>query len=137
MGFVVGEPKFDAGVRDLPIPPFLMPMVRAHLAANISGGGEGLLFPSVTDHERHLAESTMTKWLYPARAEAGRSDLTFHDLRHTGARLAADAGALPKDLMLLLGHTSFAMAMRHQHTDDQRQAAIANALPGMALPDVG
>ena len=44
--FIIGTPKSDAGTRDVNIPPHLLPAVRAHLADNITGGRDGLLFPA-------------------------------------------------------------------------------------------
>ena len=50
--FIVGTPKSDAGVRDVSIPPHLLPLVKAHLADNITGGRDGLLFPAAGDPSR-------------------------------------------------------------------------------------
>jgi len=47
------------------------------------------LFPAAGDPTKHLATATLYKVFYKARDEAGRPDLRFHDLRHTGAVLAA------------------------------------------------
>ena len=47
---------------------------------------------------------------HAARDAAGRPDLRFHDLRHTGATLAAAAGATVAELMARIGHTTPAMA---------------------------
>jgi integrase len=46
-----------------------------------------------------MAPSTLYRVWYPARAAAGRPDLRFHDLRHTGATLAAASGATIRELM--------------------------------------
>ena len=44
---VVGSPKSSAGVRDVAIPPHLLPAVRDHLATFAEWGRDGLLFPAV------------------------------------------------------------------------------------------
>jgi integrase len=44
--FIVGPPKSDAGVRDVAIPPHLLPAVRAHLRDHTRPGKEALLFPA-------------------------------------------------------------------------------------------
>lgn len=67
-----------------------------------------------------------------ARAEAGRGDLRLHDMRHTGAVMAAQAGATTRELMDRLGHTTSEMAMRYQHVAEGRQAEIARRLSAMA-----
>jgi integrase len=131
--FVVGTPKSDAGTRDVAIPPHLIPTVKSHLASNITGGREGLLFPAAGDPTKHLAPATLYKVFYKARAEAGRPDLRFHDLRHTGAVLAASTGATLAELMARLGHSTAGAALRYQHAAKNRDKVIAEALSDMAL----
>lgn len=67
---IVGPPKTDAGIRDVAIPPHLIPMVKEHLSGTITGGRDGLLFPAA-DGVGHLAPSSLYKVFYPARAKAG------------------------------------------------------------------
>jgi len=131
--FVVGTPKSDAGTRDVNIPPHLLPAVKAHLRDTITGGQNGLLFPAV-DGKKHLGASTFYKPYYKARKAAGRPDLRFHDLRHTGAVLAASTGATLAELMARLGHTTPSAAMRYQHAAQDRDRAIAAALSALVLP---
>ncbi len=128
---VVSTPKSDAGTRDVAIPPHLLPMVREHLRTHISGGRDGLLFPAA-DGVSHLATSTLYKSFYKARKTAGRPDLRFHDLRHTGAVLAASTGATLAELMGRLGHSTPSAALRYQHAAEGRDAAIAKALSALA-----
>ncbi len=130
--FVVGTPKSDAGTRDVAIPPHLMPMVKAHLRTNITGGKDGLLFPAAGDPTRHLAPASLYRVFYKARDAAGRPDLTWHDLRHTGAVLAAQTGATLAELMGRLGHSTPQAALRYQHTAQGRDAQIAAALSKIA-----
>jgi len=127
-------PKTDAGIRDVAIPPHLMPKVKDHLSANITGGREGLLVPAA-DGVTHLAPSTLYGVYYPARAQAARPDLRFHDLRHTGAVLAASTGATLAELMARLGHSTAGAAMRYQHASQDRDQVIAAApvSPGAAV----
>ncbi|WP_190394128.1 tyrosine-type recombinase/integrase [Nocardiopsis quinghaiensis] len=129
--FVVKTPKSDAGDRDVAIPPHLLPMVRAHLLEHTAPGADGLLFPARTDPSGHLRQSSFAKVYYPARAKAGRPDLRFHDLRHTGATLAAQSGATLRELMSRLGHSSSQAAMNYQHAAGDRDAAIALRLSEM------
>src|SRR4029450_14006814 len=63
-----------------------------------------------------------------ARAAAGRPDLRFHDLRHTGAVLAASTGATLAELMSRLGHSTPGAALRYQHAATGADARIAKAL---------
>ena len=54
-----------------------------------------------------------------------------HELRHTGATLAAATGASTKELMRRLGHSSPAAALIYQHAADARDSEIARALDAM------
>ena len=107
---VIGTPKSEAGIRDVAIPPHLIPVLRQHVRDHAAFGRDGLLFPA--KHGGTLAPSTLYKSFYRARAAAGRPDLRWHDLRHTGAVLAAATGATLAELMGRLGHSTAAAAMR-------------------------
>ncbi len=126
--FVVKGPKSAAGVRDVAIPPVLLPLVREHLLAHAAPGPDGLLFSARSDPAAHLRQSSLAKVFYPARAAAGRPDLRFHDLRHTGAVLAAQTGATLAELMGRLGHSTAGAAMRYQHVASGRDAVIASRI---------
>ena len=128
---VIGKPKSDAGSRDVAIPPHLLPAVRTHLLA-VGAGKTGLLFPAAHDATTHMRPATLYKVYYPAREAAGRTDLRFHDLRHTGAVLAASTGATLAELMGRLGHSTPGAAMRYQHAAKGRDQQIAKALSVLA-----
>lgn len=127
---VVGKPKSDAGVREVAIPPHLLPMIKAHLAEHTQWGNDGLLFPSPQGIQ--LTTSTLYASFWPARKAAGRPDLRWHDLRHTGAVLAAQSGATLAELMARLGHSTPGAAMRYQHAAQGRDAIIAEKLSKLA-----
>lgn len=130
--FIVGPPKTDAGVRDVAIPPHLVPLVKDHLSDHTAPGMNALLFPAAADGNLHMAPSTLYKVYYPAREAAGRKDLRWHDLRHTGAVLAAQTGATLAELMGRLGHSTPGAAMRYQHAAADRDAEIARRLSELA-----
>lgn len=125
---VVGSPKSDAGSRDVAIPPHVLPAVREHLAAMPMTGRDALLFPAAGDPGKHMRPATLAKVFYPARDAAGRPDLRFHDLRHTGAVLATSTGASLAEVMARLGHSTPGAAMRYQHAARGRDAEIAALL---------
>lgn len=124
---VVGQPKSSAGVRDVAIPPHLIPVVRQHLADHVAWGKDALLFPAAQIGGQ-LGHGTFFKTWDKARKAAGRPDLRFHDLRHTGAVLAAQTGATLAELMGRLGHTTPGMAIRYQHVAQDRDTEIARRL---------
>ena len=87
----------------------------------------------------HLAGGYLTPgglydWYYPARRAAGRPDLRFHDLRHTGATLAAATGATIAELMRRLGHSTAQAAMRYQHATDDRDAGHCRSAVRSSTP---
>jgi integrase len=140
---IVGDPKSEAGKRTVAIPPHLLPLVREHLLQHAAKGRDGLLFtatlPSPGAHTRPPAKGDaymthdMLKRPYDrARVAAGRPDLRFHDLRHTGAVLAAQTGATLAELMARLGHSTPGAALRYQHAAAGRDAQIAAALSRIA-----
>lgn len=133
---VVKGPKSQAGKRTVSIPPHLLPMVKTHLRDHATVGRNALLFPSAGDPTEHMAPSTLYRVFYPAREAAGRPDLRFHDLRHTGATLAAATGATLAELMARLGHSTAGAAMRYQHAAQDRDRVIAEALSQMAAGSV-
>jgi integrase len=137
---IVGTPKSDAGTRDIAIPPHLMPLIKQHLKKHVGPGKDALLFPGVDGG--HLNPSTLygrkpTKknpgyGFYAAREAAGRADLRWHDLRHTGAVLAASTGATLAELMGRLGHSTPGAALRYQHAAQARDVEIAKRLSALA-----
>lgn len=83
-------------------------------------------------HGGPVASSSLYAVLYPAREKDGRPDLRFHDLRHTGATLAAATGATLVDHMARMGHSTSPAAHHHQHADQGRDVVLAAALSGFA-----
>ncbi|WP_425003861.1 tyrosine-type recombinase/integrase [Mycolicibacterium sp. S3B2] len=130
VGFKIEPPKSDAGVRDVAVPPHMMTALKNHMDKYVASQPNSLLFPA--DHGGHLAPATFYRWYYKARANANREDLRFHDLRHTGAVLAAQTGATLAELMARLGHSTPAAAMRYQHAAQGADRRIADLLSKIA-----
>jgi integrase len=133
-GHAITSPKSDAGVRDVNIPPHIIPLIEKHLAKHVARSRDSLLFPA--DHGGHLAPATLYRHWYKARAAAGRPDLRWHDLRHSGAVLAAVSGATLAELMARLGHSTPTAAMRYQHVAAGRGRELAAMISKLAANDV-
>ena len=129
-GYIVSTPKSDAGLRDVAVPPHIIPLIEAHLANYVGADRDSLIFPA--DNGGHLQPSTVQRHWYKARDKAGRPDLRFHDLRHSGATLAAATGASLAELMARLGHSTPQAAMRYQHAVAGRDREIAALLSKLA-----
>jgi integrase len=136
---IVGTPKSDAGTRDVAVPPHLIPILKTHIAEHAQFGRDGLLFPAkdggyLVPSSLYGRAPTGTRggWgFYAARVAAKRPDLRFHDLRHTGAVLAAATGATLAELMARLGHSTQGAALRYQHAAQDRDLEIARRLSAM------
>ena len=66
-----------------------------------------------------------------------RQDLRFHDLRHTGATLAAASGATLAELMQRLGHSTVSAALVYQHATQGSDKRIAERLSEIAKESAG
>ena len=128
--FIVGTPKTDAGTRDVAIPPHLMPTVRQHLAEHVERRA-GTPCSSRAKQGEHMAPASLYRVCTRPARPPDRRDLRWHDLRHTGAVLAAQTGATLAELMGRLGHTTPGAALRYQHAAQGRDAEIARRLSAL------
>ena len=132
-GVQIGDPKTDAGKRVVAIPGHIMPELRKHLA-RIPAEGDALLFPSAADQAVPIAQSSFYRHWDRARRAVGLDDFHFHDLRHTGATMAAQVGATIGELQHRLGHSTPGAAMRYQHATEERDKTIARDMSRAAQP---
>ncbi|MEA1797703.1 tyrosine-type recombinase/integrase [Rhodococcus qingshengii] len=128
----VDTPKTAAGVRTVAVPPHIRSAITAHLD-RIPKHPDALLFAA--DDGGHITDWEFRKPFKKAAAAIGKPDLRVHDLRHVGAVLAAQAGATTAELMLRIGHTTPAMAMRYQSVAAGRDAELAEKLSKMMVED--
>ena len=131
-GPVLGPPKTDAGTRRVAVPPNVAPVLEHHLSRHVGAKRDAWLFSgsdAMPAHPRTL-DHAWTK----ARAKAGREDVRFHDLRHSGLTWAAATGASTAELMRRAGHASPMAAIRYQHATEDRDRVLADALAKMATP---
>ncbi len=129
---VVGRPKTDAGIRTVSVPAFVAQALVSHLEAFVAPGPEALVF--ATSGGRFVAGQNFSQTMRRAAHRAGvEGHLRTHELRHTGATLAAASGATMADLMARLGHSSPRAALIYQHAVADRDDAIARALDGLVM----
>ena len=136
-GWVLGTPKTHER-RSLRMPGFVARMI----AEEIEGRApDALVFPA----ERGAFLRTPGKvqrgrmqWWQAALVEAGIPYLRIHDLRHTAASLAVQAGAHVKAVQRMLGHESAAMTLdRYADLFDEDLEAVAGALDAARAAAVG
>jgi Phage integrase family. len=90
------------------------------------------LFHAIRDPDRQVGSNTVRRHWMKAREAAGRPTMRIHDLRHTGAVLAALAGATSKESQDRLGHLTADAANRYQHVARGRDVEIAKKLSELA-----
>lgn len=128
--YVVGPPKSAEGIRDVTVPPHIVPLLLEHMDTYTPGGRDALVFP--TSRATRVSQATFTKPFKAALATIGRESVRVHDLRHFGAVAAAQAGATTRELMDRLGHSTPSMAMNYQHVAKDRPAVLAARMSKLA-----
>lgn len=124
---VPGETKSEAGKRFLALPGFMKKPLERHLAWWASKEPNGLLF--IGERGAPFRRSTFgRKWRKARKAAGLADDFRFYDLRHTGHTLSTRSGATLKDTMVRAGQSSERAALIYQHSDDDRQREVADAL---------
>jgi integrase len=127
-GHVLGPPKSRAGVRTIAIPQAIMPVLAEHLDSYVGPDGTALVFTGALGGLLRRGNFRRDSGWSAAAIGIGMPGLHFHDLRHTGNTLAAQAGASLADLKARMGHDSARAAMIYQHATSQADHKIAAAL---------
>lgn len=128
-------PKTENSIRDEAIPPQLVPQLSAFFEKYEITDPDAWLFPGIRDDKQPIHPNSLRHWYDSARKNAGRPDLRFHDLRHTGLTWLAEDGATVRELMDAAGHSDVDTAMRYQHSVDARKNKLAEKLGERLLPD--
>jgi len=126
---VTKAPKTAAGRRTLSVPSNVLAVVTVHLNDFVSAEKDALLFN--LESGRPLTAAGLHRAWSIARLSIERPDLHLHDLRHTGLTLAAATGATTAELMHRAGHASATAALRYQHSTQDRDRVLANALAAL------
>jgi integrase len=109
--------------------PYLSRSRRVRFTDPFTGTGAGLRVPlRHTNFRRRV-------WL-DALGAAKLPAIHFHDLRHTGNTLAANAGASLRELMERMGHESERAALVYLHSSEERQHQIADTLSKLAAEEL-
>ena len=128
--WVVGPPKTEAGRRTVAMPASVGVRLVAHLDANVPESPDALVFG--TSKGNFLGASNFNATFRRAADACKLGPVRVHELRHTGATLAAATGASTAELMHRLGHASPAAALIYQHATTHRDIEIARALDALA-----
>jgi integrase len=125
----VGPTKTGAGLRTVTLPTVAAEALAEHLSTYAEAGPEGLVFSAERGGPIRRSNFTRRVWI-PTTQAAGVEGLRFHDLRHTAATLAVAAGASTRELMVRMGHSSSAAALRYQHRPRCRYGRVSRSWSG-------
>jgi len=125
------EPPKDYEQRSIPIPAFLVRLLRAQIAGRDSDAPVFYGIRAGTWLRNHVYR---VGWFDPAATAVGLEGLTPHELRHTAASLAVSAGANVKAVQRMLGHASAAVTLDvYADLFDDDLDGVATALDQAAM----
>lgn len=110
----IGKTKGKEG-RTVPISARVAELLQEHRREQANGGkllGRAYIFSSPGDPYTPIYPTTPTKWQASFVKRHKLPKVSPHDLRHTAATLALEAGANLKDVQTLLGHKDPATTMK-------------------------
>jgi len=132
-GLVLREPK-GKNRRIVQIPPPLVPILRAHRAAQLR---ERMVAGELWEEHDLVFAQADGKMIDP-RADweewkdiltsAGLRDARVHDGRHTAGTLLIESGVSPRVVMEVLGHSSMRMMTRYTHVASPLAADAAERM---------
>jgi integrase len=128
-------PKTTAGRRRVILPGSILAEVQEHLDNYTGADPDALLFTSPRGDVLRHSNFWRVTWV-PAMTAAGLTGIHFHDLRHAGNHLVAEAGATLRELMDRMGHSSSRAALIYLHSSDDRQRTLAEAVEQRALREL-
>jgi len=124
---VFGAPKTKASRRSIALPSFVCDEIAAHIAEH-GLSDEGLIFSAARGGAVHLKRFRREVWA-PAVKAAELEPLRIHDLRHTAVAIAIRAGAHPKLIQAMCGHSSITITLdRYGHVFDSAAEELATRL---------
>ncbi|WP_311553717.1 tyrosine-type recombinase/integrase [Propionimicrobium lymphophilum] len=118
-------PKTRSSIRTVYLPRFVVDVLAEHMATYTGKDPDALIWSS---EGKPIREATVSANYKKARTKAGRPELRWHDLRHTGATLAYQAGGNVRDVQRRLGHATARAAMIYAHAADNGDKLLAQRL---------
>jgi integrase len=120
-----GELKTKASKRTVAIPSFMLSELHEQLTQRASSD---YVFTAVQGGP--IRKSTfLRRYWKPAVTASGIEGLRFHELRHTAAAIAIQAGAHPKAIQARLGHSSITVTLdRYGHLMPGTDQTVADGI---------
>lgn len=123
-----GPPKTSKSSRRVHLPRFVIERLAAHMETYTAPDPDALVFSM---NGKPVTNLRLSFAFRHARQQIDRDDLTWHDLRHTGATLAYRAGASVPEVQARLGHTTMRAASIYAHMTDDSDQVLAERLNAM------
>lgn len=112
---VITDPKSECAVRDIPIPQFLIPILRENQA-----DGDSFLLTGWAD--RFVEPRSMENFFHRCVTQCGIPNVNYHALRHSFATRCVEAGFDIKSLSEILGHSSVNITLnRYVHSSFEQK----------------
>ena len=127
-----GPTKTARSRRTVHLPRRVVDTLSAHLGEFVDNSPDALLF--TLESGAPVTTPRLSQFFSKARAVVDREDLTWHDLRHTGAMLAYRIGASVPDVQKRLGHTTMRAAQIYAHAADDSDRLLAERLDALLPP---
>ena len=127
---VVGSTKTRGSVRDFAIPPFMAPIIRAHLDRFVDDRPDAWLFTGERTSGLVNPQSVRNAF-YRARKHAPRLEacgFRLYDLRHTALTSIGHKTNSVVEVMRAGGHTQVKTAMHYQHSTEEGRREIAEKI---------
>jgi len=122
---IITPPKSPTSVRDIPLPGFLLELLRQRKEAV---QGEYVLS---YDNGRHLEPRYVQSHFKSVLKAANVRDVNFHTIRHTFATRALENGFDVKALSEILGHSSATVTLdKYAHVLDEHKRNLMEKMAG-------
>ena len=130
----LSSPKTSRGRRLVAIDRRTRELLQAHQASTSSPGASDLVFGCCFTGS--VSPSSVTKRFGKLAEEAGLPRIRLHDLRHTHATLALQAGVHPKIVSERLGHSTVSLTLDvYSHAVPHMQRDAADAIARVLFND--
>ena len=125
-GIVIGLPKTDAGIREIPLTDGMINLLQEYKSKE-NAAATAFVFHSETSpfdpHHPDFATDHLKKFM----KKIGLPDMSPHDLRHTCASLLLQSGADIKSVQDILGHADASTTLNFYVKSDMANMRTATA----------
>ena len=112
---IITEPKSDCSVRDIPIPDFMVPVLRKFQASDTT-------FVLTGCAEKYVEPRSMENFFARCVTQCGIAPANYHALRHSFATRCVEAGFDIKSLSEILGHSNVSITLdRYVHSSFEQK----------------